>query len=58
MDEYRIATDRFYLRLIYFLFSLFGAALGITFIFKAHVGVDPANFRRIKLPGLNLRYQK
>jgi uncharacterized membrane protein YczE len=43
MDNYHIATDRFVLRLTYFLLSLFGAAYGITFIFKAGIGVDPAN---------------
>lgn len=43
MQDYQIATDRFWLRMFYFLLSLFGAALGITFIFKAQMGVDPAN---------------
>lgn len=43
MDNYKIATDRFMLRLTYFVLSLFGAAYGITFIFKANIGVDPAN---------------
>jgi uncharacterized membrane protein YczE len=43
MDNYHIATDRFALRLTYFICSLFGAAYGITFIFKAGIGVDPAN---------------
>lgn len=43
MDNYIVATDRFWLRMTYFCLSLFGAAYGITFIFKANVGVDPAN---------------
>lgn len=41
--DYRVATDRFWLRMTYFVLSLFGAALGITFIFKANIGVDPSN---------------
>lgn len=40
---YQVSTDRFWLRMTYFVLSLFGAALGITFIFRAGLGVDPAN---------------
>ncbi len=43
MENYIVATDRFWLRMAYFVASLFGAAYGITFIFKAGIGVDPAN---------------
>lgn len=41
--SYEIKKDKFMLRMFYFLISLFGVALGVTFIFKANIGADPIN---------------
>lgn len=43
MNAFVIKTDRMALRLSYLFISFFGCAVGISFIVKANLGVDPWN---------------
>lgn len=43
MNAFVIRTDRLPLRLAYLFISFFGCAVGISFIVKANLGVDPWN---------------
>ena len=43
MNHYEIKKDNLIIRLGYFIASLFGAALGLSFTFKGNIGVDPLN---------------